>query len=101
MVKDLRVETYSAEETAAKKHSIKKRAAAAGGAVVLTLGLFGLSGCVEEIPTPAGGAGAWYSGGIEPTPSPYEPSPEPSPEPSYFIVGGAGAWYSSDLEDDD
>jgi len=62
---DLRVESYGEKEVAVKKQSILKRVAAVGGAVVLTLGLFGLAGCVDDEerhdpPIVAGGAGAWF-----------------------------------------
>ena len=71
---DLRVENYGAEEVSAKKRSISKRVAVAGGAVVLTLALFSLTGCVEDeeriegepywveerMPPPPGGSGSWF-----------------------------------------
>ncbi|MCL2805997.1 MAG: hypothetical protein FWD26_08675 [Treponema sp.] len=56
-MKDLQIENYDAKEVETKKQSLVKRAAAAGGAVVLSLSLFNLSGC---IPIVAGGAGSWY-----------------------------------------
>ena len=57
IMKDLQIENYDAKEVETKKQSLVKRAAAAGGAVVLSLSLFNLSGC---IPIVAGGAGSWY-----------------------------------------
>jgi hypothetical protein len=43
-MKDLRVESYNANEVANKRQTITKRAAAAGSAAVLALGLFNLAG---------------------------------------------------------
>jgi len=64
---DLRVESYGEKEVSAKKRSISRRVAAVGGAAVLTLGLFGLVGCVDEDeqPPPPGGAGAWFISDLE------------------------------------
>ena len=53
---DLQIENYDAKEVEVKKQSLIKRAAA-GGAIVLSLSLFNLTGC---IPIVAGGAGSWY-----------------------------------------
>jgi hypothetical protein len=46
---DLRVESYNANEVEAKKQLISKRVAVAGSAAALTLGLFNLAGCVEDV----------------------------------------------------
>ena len=54
---DLHVERYDAKEVETKKQSLVKRAATASGAIVLSLSLFNLTGC---IPIVAGGAGAWF-----------------------------------------
>jgi len=54
---DLHIESYDAKEVETKKQSLVKSAAAAGGAIVLSLSLFNLTGC---IPIVAGGAGSWY-----------------------------------------
>jgi len=82
---DLRVETYGANEVAAKKQSISRRVALVGGAVVLTLGLFSLTGCVndeeyveeqtyqveeqdlQDLRIPLGGSGSWYISVLERT----------------------------------
>ena len=57
-MKDLQVENYDAKEVETKKMSLVKSAAAAGGAVVLSLSLFNLTGCPP--PIVAGGAGSWF-----------------------------------------
>ena len=54
---DLRIESYDEKEVEVKKQSLVKGAAAAGGAIVLSLSLFNLTGC---IPIVAGGAGSWF-----------------------------------------
>ncbi|MDR2966162.1 MAG: hypothetical protein LBU88_10365 [Treponema sp.] len=54
---DLHVESYDAKEVEDKKQSLIKLATVAGGAIVLSLSLFNLTGCP---PIVAGGAGAWY-----------------------------------------
>ena len=59
-MKDLHVESYDANEVETKKQSLVKRAAAAGGAVVLSLSLFNLTGCPPRPPIDVGGAGAWF-----------------------------------------
>ena len=57
----LQVENYDVKEVEIKKQSLRKRAAAASGAIVLSLGLFNLTGChLFDPPIIAGGAGAWY-----------------------------------------
>ena len=62
---DLQVESYDEKEVATKKRSIKKRVML-GGALMLTLGLFGLSGCSGcDIGLVAGGAGSWYNSFLE------------------------------------
>jgi len=53
-MKDLNIERYDEKEVETKKQLLIKRAEAAGGAIVLSLSLFSLAGCV------LGGAGAWY-----------------------------------------
>jgi len=86
---DLRVEVYGANEVAAKKQSMSKRVAMVSGAVVLTLGLFGLVGCVEEQ-----------------SPSDEEPYPivdeQVPPDEEFYdfplILGGSGSWFVSVLE---
>ena len=55
---DLHVTHYDEKEVETKKLSLIKRAAAAGGAVVLSLSLFSLTGCPP--PIVSGGAGAWF-----------------------------------------
>jgi len=55
---DLHVENYDEKKVVTKKRSIAKRIKL-GGAFVLTLSLFGLSGCACYA-TP-GGAGSWYN----------------------------------------
>jgi len=65
---DLRVENYGEKEVATKKRSISKRVVVTGSAIVLTLGLFSLTGCVEDdenYPMPVGGAGSWYVSIVE------------------------------------
>jgi len=53
---DLHVTHYDAKEVDTKKQSLVKRATAAGGAIVLSLSLFNLTGCLS-----AGGGGAWFN----------------------------------------
>lgn len=79
---DLRVESYDAEKVVAQKQSILKRATMAGGAVVLTLGLFSLSGCVDD-----------RERGEEQT-THIEEREEQFP----YVVGGSGSWFISILE---
>jgi len=74
---DLRVESYEAKEVAAKKRSISKRVAVAGGVIALTLGLFGLTGCVDGCVD--------VRGRNDPPDFPY-------------VVGGSGSWFVSILE---
>ena len=58
---DLHVESYDANEVETKKQSLVKRATTAGGAIVLSLSLFNLTGCAYvEPPIVVGGAGAWF-----------------------------------------
>jgi len=84
---DLRVEKYDAEKVEDKKKLIKKRVALAGGVIVVTLGLFSLTGCddvrriIEEQPERL----------VEmmSTPSPTPPPPMPA--------GGSGSWFASVL----
>ena len=90
---DLRVEIYNPEEVANKKRLISKRAA--GGAIVLTLGLFSLTGCDyvrelvneqtsqvedrvitpppprdwDELPPMPGGSGSWFVSVLERVPT--------------------------------
>ena len=103
---DLRVESYDASEAAAKKRSISKRVAVVGGAVVLTLGLFGLVGCVddeerveeqayqvEEQTSQTEGRASWLERLRERLRT--EPPEPPEPPP---VVGGSGSWFVSVLE---
>jgi len=81
---DLRVENYDSKDVEEKKQLIKKRMVLAGGALVVTLGLFSLTGCddvrrfVEEQPIRVVG---------EPVPS----------FPPIMNPGGSGSWFASVL----
>ncbi|MCL2062460.1 MAG: hypothetical protein FWH03_07565 [Firmicutes bacterium] len=97
---ELKVESYDAEKAAAKKRSVSKRVKL-GGAIMVALGLFGLTGCdscevKEELP--AGGAGSWYESTIEEDENTVEENEE---ETEGLILGGAGAWYESILIESD
>jgi len=119
---DLRVESYDAKEVAYKKQSISKRMTVAGSAIVLTLGLFSLTGCdndyiergeeqtsqVEEqdssigpreiIPTPSLIPPLVFPPTPAPTPTPV-PTPPPTPPPTLPpMPGGSGSWFVSVLE---
>jgi len=70
-MEDLRVETYDTNDVEDKKKLIKKRVILASGAILVTLGLFGLTGCddtrrlidnLDPRPTPmvVGGSGSWF-----------------------------------------
>ena len=61
-IHDIHIEHYDAKEVETKKESLVKRAASAGGAVVVSLSLFGSASCFGESCSPivAGGAGSWY-----------------------------------------
>jgi len=70
---DLRVENYDAAEITTKKREVLGRMAVVGGAIVLTLGLFGLNSCIdrdrtEERGRPVdvmGGSGSWFVSVLE------------------------------------
>jgi len=74
----LRVESYDHNEVEDKKKLIKKRAVLASGAVLVTLGLFGLTGCDDS----------------------RRLTEQPSQTPHYteFWNGGSGSWFVSFLE---
>ena len=101
---DLRVESYGSKEVADKKQSISKRVAAVGGAALLTLGLFGLVGCVddeERVEEERASQVRERTAQDEEGPSLRERirerlRPEP-PEPPP-VVGGSGSWFVSVLE---
>ena len=62
-MKDLLVECYDSKEVETKKQSLIKRTGTAGGAIVIALGLFNLTGCAPFIGNPPiimGGAGSWF-----------------------------------------
>jgi len=101
---DLHVESYDAEEVAAKKQAISKRVAIAGSATAVTLGLFLLSGCshkehiirqllqIEERATQID---------EETTPDDEEITLDDEiifPFGDVMVVGGSGSWFISILE---
>ena len=98
---DLRVESYGANEVAVKKQSISKRVAVASGAVVLTLGLFGLVGCVDEQIPPVEEPPPIVEEQVPPVEDPpiivEDPAP-PVEDPYFYINGGSGSWFVSVLE---
>jgi len=68
-MEDLRVEKYDTNEVEDKKKLIKKRVALVGGVIVVTLGLFSLTGCedtrrrlTDSLPIfdVSGGSGSWF-----------------------------------------
>jgi len=106
---DLRVESYGDEEVAAKQRSISKRVVAAGSAVVLTLGLFGLVGCVDvreragnqtsqvEKHTPQDEEHVQQDEKHTPQDEEHTSHDEEQQEPPQ-VVGGSGSWFVSVLE---
>ena len=86
-MEDLRVENYNLNDVEDKKKLIKKRVVLAGGAVLVTLGLFSLTGCddvrrfIEEQPERL----------VE-----IMPISTPEPPPIAF-PGGSGSWFASVL----
>ena len=97
---DLQIENYDAKEVETKKQSLVKRAAAAGGAIVLSLSLFNLTGCSPPPPIIAGGAGAWFHSCPEDECECAECMCTDADCPP-IVVGGAGAWYHSHTVNED
>ena len=98
---DLRVESYSSNEVAAKKQSISKRVVAVGSAIVLTLGLFSLAGCVddeERVEEQTSQVEEQTSQAEERTPLIERLIPRPPPPPPPPTPGGSGSWFVSVLE---
>ena len=87
---DLRVESYDAKEFVSKKQSISKRVAVAGGTVVLTLSLFGLTGCIEDTDEQIDRFDRHYFF--------HEQIERPDSPSNYVYLGGSGSWFVSSLE---
>jgi len=77
---DLRVESYNPNDVEEKKKLIKKRVALAGGVIVLTLGLFSLTGCDDSRRLTE------------------QPTQVTEEEQIFWRLGGSGSWFTSVLE---
>ena len=98
---DLQIENYDAKEVETKKQSLLKRSTAAGSAIVLSLSLFNLAGCVPITPPIiAGGAGAWFQSCPEDECECIKCECTDADCPP-IIVGGSGAWYHSHTVNED